>query len=470
MVLETVSVASRKQGAVLVRFFKKGEPFPGELLPGEFKGEANSAAFFSTPEGRSLAIGLGDGIQIEADTYRQAAGTAVRVLQQAGVTRMIVDLRGAEKWAREIAVGILMGGYYFDTFLPDDRKLKSRVQQVQLLVAKPKMPAVAELVHAGQIIGEAVNFTRSLGDLPGNYIYPEALAETALSLGVEFPALKVKVLEEQTLQKGGFGGMTAVGGGSAHPPRLIEVLYQGGRKGEAPLALVGKAITFDSGGISIKPGDRMDEMKYDKMGGCAVLGIMRAIAALKLKINVVGLIPAAENMLDSQAYRPGDIVTTYDGKTIEVLNTDAEGRVVLADALAYARIVHRPHRIVDFATLTGAVIVALGTYKAGLFTSGSELEYLFRKAGDATGEKVWPLPYDEPYRTQIRSDVACVKNTGGREGGACTAAAFLSQWVGELPWVHLDIAGTAWTTRDLPYLAKGASGFGVRLLLETLLS
>jgi leucyl aminopeptidase len=271
------------------------------------------------------------------------------------------------------------------------------------------------------------------------------------------------------LLNGGFGGLTAVGGGSMHPPRLIVLEYRGGKASQRPIALVGKAITFDSGGISIKPADRMDEMKFDKMGGCAVLGIMQAVARLQLKLNVVGIVASAENLLSSRSYRPGDVVTTYDGKTIEVLNTDAEGRVVLADALAYARIHFRPTQIIDMATLTGAIIIALGTTRAGLFSNHETLTQQLKAAGEAVGERVWEMPHDEPFHDQIKSDIALVKNTGGREGGSCTAAAFLEKWVEETPWAHIDIAGTAWKTKESSYSSKGATGFGVRLLIEYLL-
>jgi leucyl aminopeptidase len=279
-----------------------------------------------------------------------------------------------------------------------------------------------------------------------------------------------RVWDEAALKKEKFGGILAVGQGSANPPRMIALEYKGGRKDARPIVLVGKAITFDTGGISIKPADKMDEMKFDKMGGCAVLGAMKAIAALKLPFPVVGLIASAENMPGSRAYRPGDIVTSYDGKTIEVLNTDAEGRVVLADALAYARLHYKPRYMVDFATLTGACVIALGPHRAGLFTGDATLRQEIMKAGRSTGDQVWELPLGDEYDEMIRSDVALVKNTGGREGGASTAASFLKAWVEDVPWAHLDIAGTAWTTRDLPHLEKGATGFGVRLIVEALQS
>ncbi len=241
---------------------------------------------------------------------------------------------------------------------------------------------------------------------------------------------------------------------------------------DRPIVLVGKAITFDSGGISIKPSDKMDEMKFDKCGGCATLGLMRAVAKLQLPLNVTGLIAAAENMPSATSYRPGDIVTSYRGKdpraiTVEVLNTDAEGRIVLGDALVYARQLGA-RAIIDFATLTGACVVALGEYAAGLMGNDEKLQEKIRAAATRTGERVWPLPLWQDYKDKIKSDVADIKNTGGRYGGAITAAAFLAKYVGDTPWAHLDIAGTAWATENRPYLAKGATGFGVRLIADML--
>jgi leucyl aminopeptidase len=273
------------------------------------------------------------------------------------------------------------------------------------------------------------------------------------------------------LEKRGFGGLLAVGGGSINEPHLIVLEYKGA--GDAtPIALVGKAITFDSGGISIKSSDKMDEMKFDKCGGVAVLGIMKAVAQLKLPLNILGIISSAENMPSATSYRPGDIVTSYKGPdkrgvSIEVLNTDAEGRIVLGDALAYAR-ERNAQTIVDFATLTGACVVALGSFAAGLLGNDDQLQEKIRASADRTGDRVWPLPLWQEYKDKIKSDVADIKNTGGRYGGAITAAAFLAKYVGDTPWAHLDIAGTAWTTEELPYLTKGATGFGVRLTIDLL--
>jgi leucyl aminopeptidase len=257
-----------------------------------------------------------------------------------------------------------------------------------------------------------------------------------------------------------------VGKGSGRPPRLIVLRHEGGRAGEAPLALVGKAITFDTGGISIKAADKMEEMIFDKCGGMAVLGAMAGIARLKVKRNVTGIIASAENMPSATAYRPGDIVKTYDGTYIEVINTDAEGRMVLADAIAYARKDCGARAVIDLATLTGACVVALGEYAAGLWSTSESLQKGLLAAAEKTGERLWPMPLWEEYTEQIRSEVAALKNTGGRPGGACTAAAFLKAFAGDTAWAHLDIAGVAESAKGRPEMGRGATGFGTRLLIE----
>ncbi|MBX7157603.1 MAG: leucyl aminopeptidase [Verrucomicrobiae bacterium] len=453
---------SKKLARVRFVFSEDKLPVPSE----EFNAKLFST-FFERDK-KQLWVGLGEKHKVAACYFSQASGATIQFFQKIGITEAIFDLTHFSNYADDVVEGAVVGGYFFDTFLPEARKLKKRFQQVILEVQKQHVKSVQTLAKQGLIRGEATNFTRSLGDLPGNYVYPEILAQTARDLTKQFSRLKVTVLDEKQLVNDGFGGLTAVGSGSMHPPRLIILEYRGGKPSQRPIALVGKAITFDSGGISIKPADKMDEMKFDKMGGCTVLGVMQAIARLQLKENVVGIVASAENLLSSRSYRPGDVVTTYDGKTIEVLNTDAEGRVVLADALAYARIHFKPTEIIDLATLTGAIIIALGSSRAGLFSNCETLTQQLKTASEAVGEKIWEMPHDEPFHDQIKSDIALVKNTGGREGGSCTAAAFLEKWVEETPWAHIDIAGTAWRTRELPYATKGATGFGVRLLIEYL--
>jgi len=338
------------------------------------------------------------------------------------------------------------------------------MQTVRLIVRKQDLTASRKNARRGEIAGIAANLAREIGNQPGNLLFPETLAAECRQVAKR-ENLGVAILDEKQLQRGGFGGLLAVGTGSARPPRLIVLRHAGGRPGEAPLALVGKAITFDTGGISIKSADRMEEMVFDKCGGMAVLGAMAGIARMKLKRNVVGIIAAAENMPSATAYRPGDIVKTYDGTYIEVINTDAEGRMVLADAIAYARKDCRAGAIIDLATLTGACVVALGEYAAGLWSNSGGLNEALLAASKKTGERLWPMPLYEEYTDQIRSDVAALKNSGGRYGGACTAAAFLKTFAGDTDWAHLDIAPVAHRTKSRPDLSRGATGFGTRLLM-----
>ena len=315
------------------------------------------------------------------------------------------------------------------------------------------------------MIGEATNRVREIGNLPGNLLYPATLAENARNISSHYK-LKISVLDEKILSKRKFGGLLAVGQGSVRPPRLIILEHRGGPKSQAPVALVGKAITFDTGGISIKPAANMEEMIFDKCGGIAVLGAMAALAALGVKRNVVGVIASAENMPGGNAYRPGDIITTYDGKHVEIVNTDAEGRVVLADAIAYARRDCGAAAIIDLATLTGACGIALGDYAAGFWSNDDWLRNHVLTAAEIAGERLWHMPLFEEYETQIKSDVALIKNSGGRLGGACTAAAFLKTFAEDTPWAHLDIAFTAYREKDRADLARGATGFGIRTLVE----
>ena len=279
--------------------------------------------------------------------------------------------------------------------------------------------------------------------------------------------MKLRILDDAQMKKIGMNALLGVARGSSEPAKFIILEYDGRRKGDPPIMLVGKGLTFDSGGISIKPSEKMEEMKTDMAGGAAVLGAIAAVADLKLPVHVVGLIPATENLPGGKAYKPGDILKSLSGRTIEVITTDAEGRLILADALTYA-LRYKPVAVIDLATLTGACIVALGDHVIGMLGTDEALKARIREAADATGERVWELPLWEDYDEQIRSDIADFKNSGGRAGGAITAAAFLRKFVGDVPWVHLDIAGPSWLSKDRPYIPKGASGVGVRLLVRFL--
>jgi len=474
--MKVEAVTKRPSRGDLIVFATTGSrPVPG-VAPAEFDGAPLSLLLqreagtkgAKTVSPRTLYVGVGEKGKVTPQGLRRAAGTAVKALLKIGAEEIAIDAGDYAAQLSPIVEGALLASYKFEGERASATRRKNALKQLSVVTDAPSLKAAKQEIKAGQILAEAANLVRAIGNLPGNEITPITLAERARKVAQD-NGLKFQVWDERQLKKEGFGGILAVGKGSANPPRFIALHYQGAKnKSAAPYAIVGKAITFDSGGISIKPADRMDEMKWDKMGGCAVLGILQAVSALQLPINVVGLIASAENMPSANAYRPGDIVTTYDGQTIEVLNTDAEGRIVLADALSYAVKNHQPKAIFDLATLTGACVVALGGSRAGLFTDDETMRAQLWSRSEEVGDPVWPLPVGDEFDEQIKSDVALVKNTGGREGGASTAASFLRHWTGGLPWVHLDIAGPAWITKDLPYLEKGATGFGVRLVVDYL--
>lgn len=438
---------------------QRGE-IPAPVTEGEFSGKVGVRLHLAR-EG-VLIVGLGDRTKVGATEFRKAAGSAAMWLRNAGRTHAIVDLEPWAKFAAPAIEGLLLGGYRYERFRS---KPTAPLASVTLHVRSADLREARRAVEHGRIVGESANLARSIGNEPGNLLYPATLAGRARQLGRD-AGLKVTVLDEKTLRARKFGGLLAVGGGSTRGPRLIVLEHRGGPKSQPPIALVGKAITFDSGGISIKPAADMEEMIFDKCGGMAVLGAMSGLARLGVKRNVVGIVASAENLPSGTAYRPGDIVTTYDGKHIEIINTDAEGRVVLADAIAYARKDLRAAAIVDLATLTGACGVALGEYAAGFWSSDETLKARVLAATERTGERVWPMPLFQDYSDQIKSDVALIKNTGGRLGGACTAAAFLKTFAEDTPWAHLDIAYTSHRKTDALDLAHGASGFGVRTLID----
>ncbi len=449
-------------GWTLIRLVAKEER--GQLVPppsdAEFSGAVGALLYERTA--CTLVVGLGESTTVDAIAVRRAVSSAALNLRKLGVTDVVVELTHHAGFAAAAAEGLVEGNYRYEKFLP---KKTLPISGCVFVVPKSDATAARRAVTRGQALGESVNFAREIGNTPGNLLYPEALIKTAVS-EAEKNGLRCRVLDERLLRAGGFGGLLAVGAGSVRGPRLIAMEHRGGRKDERPLVLVGKAITFDSGGISIKPAAGMEEMIFDKCGGMAVLGAMMAIARLGVKRNVVGILAAAENMPSGSAYRPGDIVTTYDGVTVEVVNTDAEGRMVLADALAWARKEFKAASIVDLATLTGACGVALGEHAAGIWSNNEAFQSEVQLAATTAGERVWPMPLFEEYLAQIKSDVAQLKNSGGRLGGANTAAAFLKVFVGDVPWVHLDIAYTAHRTKDHNGLASGATGYGVRTLVE----
>ncbi len=483
-VTTSAALSQKQPAAVLFAFEKEHLDGPAafkNLLrhvgPKEFRG-AERQLFLLHSAGklapqRVLLVGLGLRSKFTIETLRRAMGITAKKLRDLGIERAAVQVPGdVDDSVGAIVEAAILATYQFRQFKPDDDGATTELKTLTLcLPAHADVKAARKIVADAQIVAEATNYAREIGNLPGNVVTPRVMADYARKLADD-SGLVCTVLAKKELEAGNFGGLLAVGGGSANEPHLIVLEYYGGSKDAAPMALVGKAITFDSGGISIKPSDKMDEMKFDKCGGVAVLAILKAVAQLKLPLNIIGVISSAENMPSSTSYRPGDIVTSYRGAdkrgvTIEVLNTDAEGRVVLGDALVYAR-ERGANTIIDFATLTGACVVALGSIAAGLLGNDDALQEKIRASADRTGDRVWPLPLWQEYKDKIKSDVADIKNTGGRYGGAITAAAFLAKYVGDTPWAHLDIAGTAWTTEELPYLTKGATGFGVRLVVDLL--
>jgi leucyl aminopeptidase len=452
----------------LVSFFVKGSPHPAGVPIAEFDGAASATVLLRDKTQRTLLVGLGEKAKIEPDTLRRAAGAATKQLLKLGITEFALDLSGFGEYVGAAVEGAILASYKFEGFGKEPAKLtRGILSRLQVLVQENELISARVQAREADIVATITNTIRGIGNLPGNLLTPAILAEKAQELAKN-RALTVKIWNERHLERDGFGGILAVGQGSVNPPRLIVLEYRGGAKKDVPVALVGKAITFDSGGISLKPGAQMDEMKWDKMGGLAVLGMMLAAADLKLPLNIIGLIPSAENLPGPDAYRPGDIITTRDGKTIEVLNTDAEGRIILADAIAHARLTYKPSVILEYSTLTGAVIMALGHQRAGMFTSDEKLRDAFLAASKTTGERIWPLPIDDEFRENVMSEIATAKNTSFREGSACSSASFVKLWAEQTPFIHFDIAGTAWTTKPPAHLEGGATGFGLRLTLAAL--
>jgi leucyl aminopeptidase len=460
------------------------------LASGEFKATLGEQLLLHSPNGlkaeRLLVVGLGKAKTLSVDEIRKGAGTAVRAAKPRGVREMAIafpedhalDDEHLENlpctlMSRCIVEGAEVGELDWDTYR-SDRKDRS-VQVLTVVAREPEETAKKEIqagFEEGRIVGDAQNFARALVNEPGNVLTPTELGKRAKAMCNE-AGLKCEVYSTEKLLELGMGAFHAVAKGSYEPPALVVMTYEPKlEKGKAlpkdapVLGLVGKGITFDTGGISIKPADGMEKMKYDMAGAAAMIGAMRAIAQLKPSVKVIGIVCSAENMPSGRAYKPGDVLTAMSGKTIEVLNTDAEGRLVLADGLHYAKTLGCTH-LINAATLTGACVVALGMINAGLFCNDEATFESFQAAMRISGEKFWRLPCTEDYKDVIKSQIADIMNTGGsRWGGAISAAMFLKEFAGETPWVHLDIAGCAWNEELKPWLAKGPSGIAVRSIVE----
>lgn len=405
----------------------------------------------------------GDG---SAKALRKAVGAAVSALKSGGTARLAVALLGAEAGAAhgEALVTAVSEATYVYRATKPSAPAAPKLSAVAFVVDKAQQPAVNAGLRTGQGIAAGVEVAREAANRPGNHCTPSHLAAEAKRLAKSH-GLKVQVLERKDCEKLGMGSFLAVAQGSEQAPKFIVLQYQGGAKNAAPVVLVGKGITFDTGGISIKPAAEMDEMKFDMGGAASVLGTLRAVAELKPKVNVIGVIPACENMPDGRAVKPGDVVTSMSGQTIEILNTDAEGRLILCDALTYAER-FKPAAVIDIATLTGACVIALGHHRSGLFSADDGLAAGLLEAGEASGDLAWRMPVDDEYDEGLKSSFADIANVGPRAGGAITAAMFLKRFTAKLRWAHLDIAGTAWKSGA----AKGATGRPVPLLTHFVLA
>jgi leucyl aminopeptidase len=440
------------------------------ISSGEVKGKSFEVTLLHRPAKlkakRLLLLGGGKTSKFASSELRRLAGAAVRTLKAKGL-RSFAFLVPEKEIKREEAVQAIVEGAFVGNFDPDVYKSDRKDEKIDelSLIARGDGAALQKAMEEARIIGESQNFTRQLVNEPSNRMTPTILADYAKKMAQEV-GLKCEVYGADKIKELKMGAFWGVAQGSEEPPALIVLRYEPAGAPEKPvLGLVGKGITFDTGGISIKPSDGMEKMKYDMAGGATMLGAMRAIALLKPKVKVTAIVCATENMPSGKAQKPGDVQIAMSGKSIEIINTDAEGRLVLADGLCYARQLGCTH-LVDAATLTGAVVVALGYANAGVFANDDAMYERFTRALARAGEKMWRLPLDDEYKEQIRSNIADLTNTGGRYGGAITAAMFLKEFAEDTPWMHLDIAGTAWMEDNKPWIAKGPSGIAVRSLIE----
>src|SRR5579884_610199 len=440
---------------------------------GELTGKAFETVLLHRPQGfkakRLLIVGAGKAKSFSHVEARKAAGTAIRFLKGRMIKScafLIPELStGAEDAVRSLVEGIVVADFDPDTYRSDRKDLSMKDVSI-VAAAGADQGKLQKALDQGRIIGESQNFTRELVNEPGNRLTPTMLADRAKKM-CESVGLKCETYGADKIKELKMGAFWSVAQGSDEEPRLIVIRYEPQGAPEKPvLGLVGKGITFDTGGISIKPADGMEKMKYDMAGGAAMIGAMRAIAQLKPNVKVISIVCATENMPSGKAQKPGDVQIAMSGKSIEIINTDAEGRLVLADGLTYARTKLGCTHLIDAATLTGACVVALGMVNAGVFANDDALYERFHKALHQAGEKMWRMPVDDEYRDMIKSSIADIMNSGGRYGGAVTAAMFLKEFVEDKPWIHLDIAGTAWVDEAKPFIAKGPSGIAVRSLIE----
>src|SRR5687768_17010485 len=478
--VQALAVAVFKNEKADEGFLKKLNELSGGLVRSaldaeEFAGKESETAYFhlvgnsNLKARRLLLIGVGEAKDYKNAQVSQMAGTAVRSLRSKNAKTIAVLPRSAGDAAATAKAAV--EGAFIALFDPDKYRTVERedktVERLVVAIEGADEDAMQQGVNRGVIVGESINFTRDLANEPGAYMTPTDMAERARDIAHEF-GLSIDVLDEDRMEQEGMGSLLSVTRGSEQPAKLIILKYtptNAPADNKELLAFVGKGVTFDSGGISLKPGENMELMKYDMTGGATVLGAMRAIAQLKPPIPILGVAPCTENLPSGKATKPGDVVTAMTGKTIEIINTDAEGRLILADAIAYAKKLGAT-KVIDMATLTGAVSIALGDVNAAVLGTDQELIDEIINAGREVGEKFWQLPLDKEYSKQIKSDIADIKNVGGRKAGTITAAAFLKEFADGVSWAHLDIAGTAWGDDAKPYRSKGPTGIAVRTLLR----
>jgi len=491
--LETRPYAGLETEALVTYVFEEDDPVRGRIAEidqatggllrklaksGELTGKTLEFTLVHSPAGlkaaRLLLVGAGKREQFNGATLRKIAGAALRYLKSKSVKQIAFLVRekdATEESAQVVVEGLLAANFESDKYKTDKKNNKS-VDTLALAGYSDAERAAGEKGLArGRVIADAQNFARDLVNEPSNKLTPKMLAEKAEAMARE-AGLAVDILDEKKIADLKMGALLSVAQGSVEPPRMIVVTYTPPnlKPGAPVIALVGKAVTFDTGGISIKPADGMEKMKYDMAGGATMLGTIRALAALKPAVKVICVVPSTENMPGGKAQKPGDIQTAMSGKTIEVLNTDAEGRLILADAITYAKQLGATH-IVDAATLTGAIVVALANINVGVFGSDQPWTDKLLASAKATGEKMWQMPIDDEYREFIKGSVADIQNIGsGKGGGAITGAMFIKEFAGDTPWIHLDIAGTAWNDDAKPWLAKGPTGVALRTLVHLVMS
>jgi leucyl aminopeptidase len=485
-------IAHIKADAVVVNLFEGVEQLGGAtaavdkaldgaisslISRGEIKGKFGEVGIVHTfgkiPAGIVAIAGLGKRQDFTVDKIRGVAGEFCRALRKLNCHKIATILHGAgigrielEASAEAIAEGALLGLYSFTKYKKPEYE---DIEEMMIVVKeKEKVPILEPAISKGKTVALATNLARDMVNEPANYMTPTRMAEAAKEIASKYN-LEYKVFDREDMEAMGMGALLGVAKGSNQPPKLITLSYKGDKGSEKALGFLGKGITFDSGGISIKASEGMDEMKGDMAGAAAVMTALGAIAQLKPKINVTAVIPATENLPSGSALKPGDILKAMNGKTIEVISTDAEGRLILADALSYAQKLGLSP-LIDLATLTGACRVALGTFYSGLFSNDQDLADKVLKAAERTGERMWQMPMPEEYKEQNKSAIADIKNTGNRYGGAITAALFLAEFAANTPWVHIDIAGPALSSKESGYMVKGATGVGVRTLVELALS